>query len=136
MIVLVILIYLITVGVILYPLWQRHAQSPGESEDLLEELRLQRDLGRSAMMELDLDYETGNLSSEDYRRLRQEHRDRTAAILKELDRQEQELERRIEAAVLRARRKRNLCCPSCGALFEKEARLCSQCGARLGGEAC
>jgi len=131
MIFLATLVFLISVGLVLYPLWRRQADAIFEPEDPLEDLRLHRDMSYSAIMELDFDYEIGNLSSADYQKLREEYRDKAAAILKEMDRHQQDIPKMIEAAVMKARKRKGLYCPSCGALSERGARFCSQCGTRL-----
>jgi hypothetical protein len=101
-----------------------------------------RDAAYRAIKELEFEYDLGNLSEPDYRRLRQRYRGEAATILRELDAVQGEAAAEAApsrpagqaAVVSTATVRANLSCPSCGGRVETGDRYCSSCGARVSGE--
>ena len=93
-----------------------------------------------ALRDLDLDYQLGSLTAEDYRQLQADLRRRALAALKAEDQEMVDIDQTIEQAVAaeRARRQalpeqliRENGCPHCGERITGNERFCPSCGAPL-----
>ncbi|GIW47081.1 MAG: hypothetical protein KatS3mg078_0958 [Deltaproteobacteria bacterium] len=123
-------------------------------ERKLRELHLEKENLYSALKEIELDYELGKLSKEDYDTLLNEYKIRAARVLKEIEETAQGWEKdkernrvnegggqggvdEIEEEILRVRRSRfsDLKCPDCGKQVRTGDVFCPFCGNRLGGYA-
>jgi hypothetical protein len=78
----------------------------------------------AALRDLEQDFETGKVSEEDYRTLRDDLRARAAALLQ----QEREAQPRAAASLRLVEAPH---CPACGATPRSGDRFCAACGARL-----
>ncbi|GBD38089.1 hypothetical protein HRbin37_00334 [bacterium HR37] len=144
---------------ILLPLFRRYeddnwTEDPEPSlnplERKLRELHLEKENLYSALKEIELDYELGKLSKEDYDTLLNEYKIRAARVLKEIEETAQGWEKdkegnrvkdvggqggvdEIEEEILRVRRSRfsDLKCPDCGKQVRTGDVFCSFCGNRL-----
>lgn len=101
--------------------------SNGEREDLLRE----KEEAVGAVKEIEFDYVSGKLSSEDYSRLNSSYENRVIKLLKELDEYDaddslsQALEEQIDA-VRKNRGARG--CPKCGNPVAAGYKFCPACG--------
>lgn len=142
------LIFIAVAGYVLYPLLRR----PSRTEQLeaklngaVGSLQEQRDAIYAALKELDFDFQTGKLSSEDYESLRHQYRQRAVAILQQIDDVQKrgavdyELEAEIQIARARRARQRkqqgarpslSWTCAECGRTMTAADNFCSGCGAK------
>lgn len=138
-----------TVIFVAYPLFRPKFKGEGlerSSENRqLGALLSKKELAYLAIKELDFDYETGKLSQEDYRQLRDRYKGEAITTLKMIDdlqqKKEKEIEDQIEREILKIREvkmvattkeeKDKLTCNRCGAEYEEGDRFCSSCGVRL-----
>lgn len=116
---------------------RREASAASPWDDLIG----QRDAAYGGIKELDFEYELGNLSESDHRRLRQRYRSDAAATLRRLDAalrgasQAPADGRAASAGVTPASSPQaGLSCPSCGKPTGAGDRYCWSCGARLEAE--
>lgn len=140
------LIFIAVAGYVLYPLLRR----PSRAEQLeaklngaVGSLQEQRDAIYAALKELDFDFQTGKLSSEDYESLRHQYRQRAVAILQQIDDVQKkgaldyELEAEIQIARARQRqrgaRPSSWTCADCGRMMTAADHFCSGCGAKRPG---
>ncbi|GCE25892.1 hypothetical protein KDA_13760 [Dictyobacter alpinus] len=93
---------LLALAFVLYPLYRRPAQNKpanGETnEPMVEssELAESEQLARSAIQEVELDYQLGNIEEPDYRSLRERYMRRALTALKSRYEREQEIDTEIE----------------------------------------
>ena len=100
----------------------------------LEQLRADRTRLRAQLHELDMDFETGKLATEEFHRLRArrlQQIERTTRAIRETERagpavSDADLEARIEARKQALRLAAR--CPGCGEAIEDEDRFCRRCG--------
>ncbi len=111
------------VGFLTGPL-RSSAGAETETEEPEPAARRERVSLYAALRDLEQDFETGKVSEEDYRTLRDDLRARAALLLQ----QEREAQPRSAASlpVLESP-----CCPACGATPRSGDRFCAGCGARL-----
>lgn len=89
-------------GFVLNPLYrdykskQAASKEPANSETLERESAEQARDARTALQEIELDYQLGNISEEDYRSLRERYVRRALVALKSRYEREQELDEMIE----------------------------------------
>lgn len=84
----IILIALLTIGVIAfiaYPLFSPTREKLAQAPDALEALTAQRDSAYDAIRDLDLDFQSGKLSQDDYSALRDKYKARAAQLLQQID---------------------------------------------------
>ena len=124
---------LVIVGfIIALPLFDRRrpAVHPPTRREALESER--RDIVRT-IRELDFDHRTHKINDDDYKRLREEHVQRGAQVLRELNSlQEKDVDSLIEARVAALRKfepNDTMTCSSCGHTIDASAKFCPQCGA-------
>ncbi len=104
----------------------------------LDDLVGQRDAAYRGIKELDFEYELGNLSESDYRRLRQRYRTEAAATLRSLDAAAGGGDTPPSGRVASTgtapsdSMQAELPCPSCGRSTEAGDRHCWGCGGQLG----
>lgn len=143
----------LTVAFVLYPvarastLGRRYLRETVES-DRLADLLARRDAVYQAIRDLDFDRETGKLTAEDHRIMREQLTAEGVAVLQELDRllelaSPEDLEAEIEREVAALREQRAAAgrrpsaeelahaCPACGQPTRRGAAFCVQCGASL-----
>lgn len=121
--------------VIALPLFDRKrpAVKPLSRRDALQQER--QDIVRT-IRELDFDHRTGKISDDDYKRVREEHVQRGATVLRELSAlNEIDVDAEIEAKVAALRQSPDdatvLQCPKCHAAVSVSDRFCPQCGHAL-----
>ncbi len=121
--------------VIALPLFDRKrpAVKPMSQRDALQQER--QDIVR-AIREMDFDHRTNKINDEEYKRVRGEHVQRGAAVLRELSAlDEADIDAEIESkiAALRAASKAGdaLLCPKCHSAISASDQFCSQCGHAL-----
>ena len=121
--------------VIALPLFDRKrpAVQPMSRRDALQQER--QDIVR-AIRELDFDHRTGKINDDDYKRVREEHVQRGAAVLRELSAlSHADIDAEIEAKVAVLRGSPNdanaLQCPKCHATVSASDKFCPQCGHAL-----
>jgi rubrerythrin len=120
----------VIVGIVIaLPLFDRRrpAVYPPTRREALEAER--RDIVRT-IRELDFDHRTHKINDDDYRRLREEHVQRGAQVLRELNTlHEKDVDSLIEARVAKLRKSMpSETCPACGHAVDATARFCPQCG--------
>lgn len=131
---------------ILQPLQAADAEEGADEKviDELEELYARRDALYQAIKDLEMDYQAGKLSEEDYRLFRQRLRRDAAEVLRAIDARiarEKEVRERLEALVKTMREQSQAAaedeaaapryCGQCGHRVNPGDRFCSQCGAAL-----
>lgn len=121
--------------VIALPLFDRKrpAVKPMSRHDALQQER--EDIVR-AIRELDFDHRTGKINEEDYKRVREEHVQQGAAVLREMSAlDEVDIDAEIEAKVAALRRApdagADARCPKCHATVTATDKFCPQCGHAL-----
>jgi rubrerythrin len=142
------LIFTAVAGYVLYPLLRRPPPtktSDAKMNGAVGSLMEQRDAIYAALKELDFDFQTGKLSSEDYESLRQEYRQQAVAVLQQIDEVQKkgavDFELEAEIQIARARLKRqdkkqtarssaSWTCPECGRTMKANDYFCSGCGAK------
>ncbi|MCS6859149.1 MAG: hypothetical protein NZT92_02375 [Abditibacteriales bacterium] len=142
------LIFIAVAGYVLYPLLRRPSRAERWEAQLngaVGSLQEQRDAIYAALKELDFDFQTGKLSSEDYESLRSRYRQRAVAILQQIDEVQKkgaldyELEAEIQIARARRARQRkqrkgrpssSWACVECGRMMTAADNFCSGCGAK------
>lgn len=142
------MIYLVILAVMLvaftavgWPLVTNSSGSRRESRTVFpwDDLVSQRDAAYRGIKELDFEYELGNLSESDYRRLRQRYRAEAATTLRSLDAATASggdapaadpaaSTETVAADSIQA----ELSCPSCGRSTESGDHYCWGCGEKLG----
>ncbi len=138
----ILLVMLVAFTAVGWPLVTNASGGRRESRGVLplEQLIGRRDAAYRGIKELEFEYELGNLSESDYRRLRERYRSEAAATLRELDAavggegadEASPSGPASQAAVASAVSPRaEMSCPSCGRPTEAGDRYCSMCGARL-----
>ena len=102
----------------------------------LEQLRANRIRLRAQLRELDMDFETGKLASDEYEKLRGrrlQQIERTTRAMREIEPTypafDADLERRIAAR--KQALQRLATCSSCNAAIDHDDRFCRGCGAEL-----
>jgi len=136
-------LFILVVLVVSWPLFgrKRPAVRPMSRRDALEH---ERESIVREIRELDFDYRTGKVNTEDYKQLREARLARGALILRELAALEgnanSDPEQAIEAQVARLRtvsasdgksQAAPSACPQCGEPVRPGDRFCPQCGAPL-----
>lgn len=132
---LAIVLAFVAIVFVLYPLFAPVARS-GRQQG---EWRVERSLAaRRAQLyreiaDLDFDFQVGKVAPADYQLLREELLRRAADLLREEDREAEELDRAIEAEVAALRRARASRpadrCPRCERPFQPDDVFCARCGA-------
>ncbi|MSQ15235.1 MAG: hypothetical protein EXR50_05175 [Dehalococcoidia bacterium] len=131
---------------VLYPLFRPSAKTYPQfhvnSNGHLEEVEEERDLAISSLRELELEYQMGKLSDEDYTELREEYRRRAIALLKATDVGEESIDSAIEAEIRRLRHgvagngiapaRSATVCSFCGQAAQDTDKFCSNCGRTRG----
>lgn len=159
-----VIIGVVTVVFILYPVFRTSALggryvTNSEGSDRLADLIAQRDAVYDAIRDADFDLETGKLTPEDHRVMRERLTAEGVRLLQELDRMMQaevreDLEQEIEREVAALRKTRparggaedvrrraatrmpagdgaTVACPACGEDVRAGAQFCTHCGASL-----
>ena len=94
----------IALAFVLYPLYRRTPSKTSQVASFSTSLssRAERELtARSALQEVELDYQLGNLAETDYRSLRSRYLRRAALAMKSRQEREQELDEMIEEQLRR-----------------------------------
>ncbi|MBI4496716.1 MAG: hypothetical protein HY689_02310 [Chloroflexi bacterium] len=132
------------------PLTRRRSQPgaaatplPWSTNGRFRALEEQRAAALEALRELEFEFQLGNLTEEDYRRLRDRYSRRAIALLQAAEVADRELDAEIEEAVQNLRNGRaraaarpgafggSTACPRCGTLARSTDRFCVACGAAL-----
>ena len=136
----------IAVGVVLtvlafafiaYPFFRQRLRSADSGDvEKIRELYSKRDTAYSMLKEIELDFQSGILTEEDYLDLETRYKRKAIAILKDIDNLEKgaEIENEIEKQVIELRRSKGQHCPQCRVKYKEDARFCSHCGANLSQE--
>ncbi len=131
-IVVAVVLTILTLILIVYPLFRRRSSSEGQNEnEELQDLDSKRKASYSMLQELEFDSRSGVISKEDY--LEERNRRKAISLPKEIDdlKKATELEEEIEKQILELRRHKGEVCPQCGARCQDDDRFCSGCGANL-----
>lgn len=100
-----IVLALLSLAFVLYPLYRRTLDSPSDQLVAARKLRPAKDAetleeseqtARSAIQEVELDYQLGNIAEPDYRSLRERYMQRAMVALKSRYEHEQEIDEEIE----------------------------------------
>jgi hypothetical protein len=115
-----------------------------EGSASVEQLLADRDRLRAQLRELDMDFETGKLSRDEYEKLRGRRLQQIEATTHAIHEAEpaeggaeppkgvdDDLERRIAARKRALEELEALACPGCGNVIEPEDRFCRRCGSDL-----
>jgi len=118
-------------GVVLFLAWPLLWPAPsaatgGETEAYL---LARKEEAYAALKDIELDYQMGKLSEEDYIELREKYRLEALALLDQIEKGD-EIEELLEREVKALRRERKLC-PACGTEKSPASRFCRTCGAPL-----
>jgi hypothetical protein len=132
--VVILLVMLVSFTAVGWPLVTNSGGSRRESRGVfpLERLIGRRDAAYRGIKELEFEYELGNLSEPDYRRLRERYRSEAAATLRELDAATASSPASQAAVASADSPQAGLSCPSCGREVELGDRYCWSCGGQLG----
>jgi hypothetical protein len=137
----ILLVMLVAFTVVGWPLISSSRGARRQSGETipLDTLTGQRDAAYQGIKELDFEYELGNLSESDYRRLRQRYRADAAAALQKLDAAVSEKSEAPptgrEAPAKTSSQtpsQAGPACPSCGKPTDAADQFCWSCGGRLG----
>ncbi len=135
---------------ILFPFFEKHTRGWIDSRlpflNQRQHLREEKRKLVTALKELDFDFETGKLSADDYKQLREKYEGKAIAVMKEQDVLEakwKEAERRIplktqkEETSVEPQKEKPVestdasNCPNCQAKTQATDRFCPQCGTSL-----
>jgi hypothetical protein len=112
-IVIALILGVLALGFVLYPLYRRpsndvlSARAPevaGEGESMVSE---REQAARSALQEVELDYQLGNIAEPDYQALRERYMRRALVALKSRFDRERELDEEIEEQLRKMREQEN-----------------------------
>ena len=98
----------IALAFVLYPLYRRTPLKTSQVESLTTPVSSQAErelIARTALQEVELDYQLGNLAETDYRSLRTRYLRRAALALKSRQKRELELDEMIEEQLRRMKEK-------------------------------
>ncbi len=124
---------LLTVGAVIYTLLIRPKDLPEEAPaSPLEPLESRRAQIYESLRDLQFEYRTGKLSEADYQTTKLELQKELARVLARID----ELGGSAPARAKARRSERpsaapGVCCPHCGAEFERPMKFCGECGKPL-----
>jgi len=93
------LLGMIALAIVLYPLYRHAPLNTSQAESLPTPVSTQDEreqMARTALQEVELDYQLGNLAEVDYRSLRTRYLRRAALAMKSRQEREQELDETIE----------------------------------------
>ena len=135
---------------IINPLLQEHERQNGfrpKPEDILEELKNQKDSAYAAIRELEFDLRMGKLTDEDFQILKQQYTREAVGYMIEMDKltpppetfpnsMDEVPEQEIEPGVavirnLESTERKYIYCTSCGEKAPVETRFCAACGSNL-----
>lgn len=133
---------------VLLPLTRRHPKATTaplswSTNGRFRGLEEQRATALEALRDLEFEFQLGNLTEEDYQRLRERYSRRAIALLQTVEAADRQLDEEIEEAVqsLRSGRVRpasrpgparsTTACPRCGTLARASDRFCAACGTSL-----
>ena len=113
-IVVAMLLGVLALAFVLYPLYRRKpadslqesAQAKKATEEAEQRGEKEQD-ARTALQEVELDYQLGNIAEVDYRALRERYMQRALVALKSRYEREQEIDEEIEEQLLRMKEQRN-----------------------------
>ena len=105
----------------------RHSGAIAEDEESISALGREREALILSIRDLDHDFETGKISEEDHREMRDGLRSRAVALLRQ-DRAEASASGSQDAAPAEATAEAPIACAACGAGLESAHRFCPQCG--------
>jgi hypothetical protein len=148
------LLALLAIGFVVWPLWRPDAPVRLVDDSPLTELIQRKDSVLLSIKELEFDYQTGKLSTEDYTRLDQRLRQQAISLLRQIEKvapETAQLETELEAAILHQRQTPNRTssdrqperssasvapvnqrfCPQCGVPAAATDNFCASCGAAL-----
>jgi hypothetical protein len=112
-IVIALILGVLALGFVLYPLYRRPAdevrstrgpEASGEGENIASE---REQAARSALQEVELDYQLGNITEPDYQALRERYMRRALVALKSRYDRERELDEEIEEQLRKMREQEN-----------------------------
>ncbi len=128
-------LFIIVAMVIALPMFDRHrlAMQPPTQRESLE---AERDDIVRTIRELDFDHRTHKINDDDYKRLREEHLQRGAIVLRNLSTLNEkstdaDIEQRVKALRKIADADTSVVtttCPSCGHVLHQHDKFCPQCG--------
>ena len=134
---------------VVWPLWQGDTTLHLADDSVLAELLARKDAVLLSIKELEFDYQTGKLSSEDFERLNSRLRQQAIGLLRQIETSAPDsaaLEAELEAAILHQRQtaKQPMAtvrtgtavgdrrfCPQCGNAVTAAAKFCANCGTSL-----
>ncbi|MCX6044084.1 MAG: zinc ribbon domain-containing protein [Chloroflexi bacterium] len=148
------LLAILAIAFVAWPLWHPSTALRLDDDSPLTELIQRKDSVLLSIKELEFDYQTGKLSSEDYQRLDQRLRQQAISLLRQLEKVAPDsiaLEAELEAAIRQQRQtvgrpardeepasakpttpiRPHRFCPQCGAPTTATANFCATCGAPL-----
>jgi len=151
-IILIAILIIAVLAFIAYPLFNTTRAPIAATSNEMDTLVAQRDAAYDAIRDLDLDFQMGKLSQDDYAPLRDKYRARAAQILQQIDaaggtdtdaqieQQVAKLRRAktesVEDEIARMRAQRNatrgaVLCSQCGTRAQPNDRFCAKCGNRI-----
>lgn len=143
-IVLGLILLIVVLSILAFPLYKARLRVSAGMGGASNDLVAQRDGLYSTLRDLDLDYELGKLSREDYQTRRERYVTRASLVLERLDivRGEQEnqgsasdeIERQVTALRQSSEGKATLpdmACPNCGRVYNVGDLYCGRCGHTL-----
>jgi hypothetical protein len=106
-IVVAIILGVLALAFVLYPLYRRDPDTPQPTTEQDKPVNIERgekeQSARAALQEVELDYQLGNISDNDYQSLREHYMQRALQALKERYEREQELDQEIEEQLRKLR---------------------------------
>lgn len=105
-------------------------EEPGEVIEGLSAAADRHDETLLALRDLEFDHQVGKITEEDYADLRAALMVTAAAALEEQEKQEAELDARLEQAIRLRREKqsKSILCSQCGSILDPSDRFCRSCG--------
>lgn len=131
-------ILLATVAYIAKPYWQRQsAMRLPKSNGQLADLKAKRDTLLAAIKDIEFDYQTGKISSEDFSEMNTQYRLQAIETMKRIDgfgnnrHKSQKLEDELNKMHSQQKQPGTNFCPQCGTVTTDSDRFCSECGKYL-----